>query len=473
MPTVYSTILVGLLFAAGLAVTLWRGPRTAFILLAMPAFIMLPEVPNVILPLIPDPGAGFGVMYGILLGIILRGGEPFTFRWNLVDTVVVLIALAQIINSTVTERFWVGVSSSGTMFLGWLGPYFLARLAFQSARERKLALQVLIACVAVLAFFAMIETRLWPHYYRNIIHRVLGLGTLVAMAYRRYGFFRADTAFSHPIYLGNACVAIIGMLIVLGWTTGKKPRDWQMWLPVSAMIFALMTSISFGAYSAMAAAVLCFVLMRYFKPIRQWLGTCALLGVVLGFVITAALWSIDAHIKSSDPIFQRSFLQRVRIIQHAWEFAATSGLWGYGAHIDAERLGIESVDNAYLLFAMRQGWVYLVLWLILPVVLGWRAAKAFRTVRRPQILTPLAVGVACVFGVMVGMYSVWSAWDFVSIWIILLGFVVTLMDMYLQAPARRLPPPPRRAVAAEPAPRRQPLPRDEPVIMTPRMEPFA
>jgi hypothetical protein len=448
VPSVLSNLLVCLLFAIGLGITLARGPRTAFLILALPCTILLAEVPKMVLPFLPDPGAGFGAMYGILLGIVVRGGEPFTFRWNVVDTLVVLIALAQVVSSVMTERLYIGVSSWGTMFLGWLGPYFLARLAFQSFQDRRRALRVLIFCAAVIAFFALIETRLWPHFYRNIIHRVLGLGTLVAMAYRRCGFFRADTAFSHPIYLGNACVAMIGMLVLLGWTTGRKPRDWQMWLPIAGMLFALMTSISFGAYSALAAAVLCFVLMRYFRPVRQWLWVLAIAGVVLGFMVTASLWSIDAHINASDPTFQRSFLQRVRIIQHAWEFAATSGLWGYGVNIDVNQLGMASIDNAYLLFAMRQGWVYLILWLLLPVALAWRASKAFATVRRPEYLTPLAAGTACIFGVMVGMYSVWSAWDFVSIWIVLLGFVVTLTDMHLQTPLRRVTPVGRRSMTA-------------------------
>jgi hypothetical protein len=82
---------------------------------------------------------------------------------------------------------------------------------------------------------------------------------------------------------------------------------------------------------------------------------------------------------------------------------------------------------------MRQGWVYLSLWLLLAVALASRAAKAFRTVRRPELLTPLAASVACLFGVMVAMNTVWSAWDFVSLWIALLGFTASLMDFHLYA----------------------------------------
>jgi hypothetical protein len=456
-----SILLVFLIFAVALAVTLWRGPRTAFILLGLPCIILLSEVPHWDLPIMPDPGAAFGAMYGILLGIVLRGGEPFTFRWCSIDYLVILIAVAQVISSAMTENWYTGVSSSGTMFLGWLGPYFLARLAFQSMSDRRRALRVVIFCVAVIAFFALIETRLWPHFYRNLVRAALGMGRVDTIAYRRFDFFRADSAFDHPIYLGNACLSLIGMVIILARTTGISMKDWRVWVTIGAAIFAVITSISYGSYMGFAATVVFFVALRYGRLVRRILPVLTVLAIAFVFMVTMWMRTLSTDVKAGTPAWEGSFRTRVLIVKRGWKFAADAGLWGHGINISQDELGLKSVDNAYLLFAMRQGWVYLTLWLLLAVAIAIRAARAFRTVHRADLLTPLAGAVACLFGVMVALNTVWSSWDFVSIWIALLGFTASLIDFHIYARPGRT----RRVAVSAASPEAR---RNEPLVASSR-----
>jgi hypothetical protein len=50
---------------------------------------------------------------------------------------------------------------------------------------------------------------------------------------------------------------------------------------------------------------------------------------------------------------------RAKIVQNSMPFASTAGLFGYGNTIRHSQLALESVDNSYMLFTMRRGFVYL------------------------------------------------------------------------------------------------------------------
>jgi hypothetical protein len=446
------------IFLVALGVTIARGPLIAFILVSLPCIFLLPEVPKIDIQLLPDPGAAFGAMYGILIGTLVRGGEPWTIHWNSIDTLVILIAVAKVINSVLTEYVYTGVSSSGAMFLGWVGPYFLARLAFQSVPARRQALKVVIFSIAVIAFFTLIETRLYPHFYRQQIHRLLGLPPLDQLAYLRYGFFRADGPFSHPIYLGNACIGLIGLTAILAATTPGGSRRWWVGGAILAAVFSVATSISYGSYLGLTATVLFYLSMRYWGWVRRNLRWLAIGAVACGFALTLALRMVSPVVNDSMPDTERSFRIRVLIIRHSWDFVESAGLFGHGIWIDPTVLQLESVDNSYLLWAMREGWVYLALWLLIPIVLGARASRAFRRTQDPRQREPLVRGLACIFGVMVAMYTVWADWDYVTIWTVLLGFTVSLAECYDRLPARTLPRGTARPVAARPALASRPAP---------------
>ncbi len=458
-PSLVSNLVVLFIFLTAVIVTVARGPLIAFILVSLPCMLLLPEIPPVDIQLLPDPGAAFGAMYGILLGLLVRGGEPWTIRWNIIDTLVILIAVDKVINAVLTEYVYTGVSSSGAMFLGWIGPYFLARLAFQSVPARRQALYVVVFSIGVIAFFTMIETRLWPHFYRQKIHQILGLATLDQLAYYRYGFFRADGPFSHPIYLGNACIGLIGLVTILSATTPGGSKRWWARASVLAAVFALVTSISYGSYLGLTATVMFYLVMRYWSWVRANLRWFAIAAVICGFAATLVLKSFDSNLAASTSEADRSFRIRVLIIQNSWNFVTSAGLFGHGIWIDQSKLKLESVDNAYLLWAMREGWVYLALWLLIPITLAGRAARAFRMTRDPKQREPLVRGLACVFGVMVSMYTVWADWDYVTIWTVLLGFTVSLIDCYFRPAAQRAMPRPMERSHAMPPRRMQTPPR--------------
>jgi hypothetical protein len=243
---------------------------------------------------------------------------------------------------------------------------------------------------------------------------------------------------------------------ILSATTQGGAKRWWVRASILAAVFALVTSISYGSYLGLTATICFYLVMRYWGWVRANLRWLAIAAVIGGFAVTLALRSFSSVVTEGMSGAEQSFRVRVLIIQRSWDFVVSAGPFGHGIWIDQNKLKLESVDNAYLLWAMREGWVYLALWLLIPITLAGRAARAFRMTPDAKQREPLVRGLACVFGVMVAMYTVWADWDYVTIWTVLLGFTVSLVDCYFRAPARSMPrrvmaPPPRRQGASSAA----------------------
>src|SRR5690606_29552051 len=145
----------------GVIVTLARGAGMGFALVYLPALLLFNNLKNVELPGIPDVAAQTAAIYGILLASAPRIGERLGIRFNLMDGLVLVFWVAAVATALATEQVYPGVSTAGSHFLAYVAPYFLARVAFLSHELRRTILNVLMACTAVLTFFAFIEFRLW------------------------------------------------------------------------------------------------------------------------------------------------------------------------------------------------------------------------------------------------------------------------------------------------------------------------
>jgi hypothetical protein len=131
---------------------------------------------------------------------------------------------------------------------------------------------------------------------------------------------------------------------------------------------------------------------------------------------------------------QDSMFIRALIVQNSMPFVSRAGLFGWGNTIRHSDLALESVDNSYMLSTMRRGFVYLFLFLMIPVVLAIRSIKAFRRARfRAQVL-PLAAGLSIVIGIMAAMYTVWFGFAYSILWIMMVGLTASMMDVLIDGP---------------------------------------
>src|SRR5438045_6610307 len=153
-------------------------------------------------------------MYGILGGIVIKGGEGLNFRFGIADGVILAMSISSIITAGLTESLWTAVNMFGLEFMGFLMPYFLARALFHDPPARRRGMWILIVCVFFLSFFALIELRLWPFFLSRWLRPMglfIGQNTMVMM---RFHLFRTQLTFHHPIDTGHASLLLTSLTAV-------------------------------------------------------------------------------------------------------------------------------------------------------------------------------------------------------------------------------------------------------------------
>ena len=437
-----------LYFAVSLYFALFEGVGACLAFCYIPALLLFRAVNGYEIKAgIPELSAINVASMAMLLGMLLRVNKKFTFRWRLVDTIVLLAPLLTIISAmstenvgTTYENLHTGYNEAMKQIFGWIVPYFAARGSFSSERTRRQCLWGLIASIFVLTPFALIEMRLWPQFYYQVMTRT-GLQLMNdPLVMSRLGYFRAQVSFTHPIFFGDACLSMLVLVLVLAHTTSIGTRNWLVRVAAACVAFEIVCSLSFGPFFGFIAGILVFLLLYYTTTARAMLVPLSLvaIGVVVAFTYHLAVTPLPE--RPRDRSIDDSFYIRRMIIQHSWPLIMNAGWFGHGRVMspdDLKELKLESVDNAYILFAMCRGWLYAGVWVLLPLLVGWRAVKGIRAYKSSNAhVFPLAVGTAGVMGVSAAFYGVWAGWagePYTMLWLITIGFTMSLSDMCIEA----------------------------------------
>lgn len=427
-----SFLSIGVIFLFAVAATLSWGAGTALAVVYLPVLILLNMLRELALPGVPDIGAGSAVIYGIMLASVPRLGESMGIRINLVDLLILALTGSAMITSMITERLYTGVSTAGSYFLTFVGPYFLARVAFVSPKNRERALWGILCCLPVLVLFALIEVRFWPHFYMDLLSKFKIYQSATDVAMRRYGLFRAQVSFAHPIDFGNASVILLGMVYALAGSTKVGLKNIYVRGALLGLLFCALTSLSFTSYIALAALAAIFIVLRWFRLARSMLVAGVILGMLGGVMVTGLFLKVNPNADDDAGALEGSVRNRALIIQSSLEKVKSAGPFGFGSKLSQEELGIESVDNTYLLLIMRQGWLYMAMWLAIPLVLAWRGGRALKRCSGDNERRPVVGALATIFALMVAMYTVWFGFTYALLWMLALGLTVTLTDICLE-----------------------------------------
>jgi len=85
----------------------------------------------------------------------------------------------------------------------------------------------------------------------------------------RYGFYRPAASFAHPIYLGNAMLAVMGLIWVLGRLQHGARFPLRIRAGIGMSIGAILASLSFSAYNGMLSAVV-ILLVAQMEPLSSF-----------------------------------------------------------------------------------------------------------------------------------------------------------------------------------------------------------
>jgi hypothetical protein len=366
------------------------------------------------------PGAA---IYGILIGGSLHGRWP-SFRPTFVDYIVALLLVAYVISNVANGKVWSGFSVLGTMGLALAAPYFIVRSTFEQRSVQRQAVAVLIVVIAVISIFALIEMRLWPWYYANLLSDIGLAEPINNRPFRRF-LFRATTSFLHPIDLGNSAALVFAAIIILARRSATPlARPWILAGLVAALL-AWFAALSYSSYFGLAAGLCLYLILDRFGRARRLLVPGVLVVILVGCIFTVNLASAPLGERPANdaPPLELSYWVRHAIISRAWEGVKTAGLFGWGIHLDSV-VEMQSVDNAYIGIAMRKGWVALGLWLALPIRVAAVASRGLRRARTRQQIQAILVSVSAVVGTMVAMFTVWFGFVYASLFMIVVALAV-------------------------------------------------
>lgn len=423
-----------LIFFAALGTGLMGGVATAFALVYIPVLLLLDIIPSMSIERLWDLSPSYAAVVGMAIALVFEPPTARSFKWNIVDWTVILLAITAIISGMVTEQMYTGVNFLGLQMMGFVLPYYFARITFRSPDGRRKLLWALVACSMVMGFFALVEMRLWPFFYRRLLQAVGLVHFGPRMAYYRFGLFRAESTMDHPIYLGNACLSAVGMIMMLAAATGITLRNQYVWYGLLAAGAGLLGCLSFSPYNGLLFAAAVYFALLKFSWVRNAIVPIVVTGVLMGLAVTISIAEAPMPVQKGDGSLAGSLYIRQLIIKNSWDMATSAGPFGHGRVIRKADINLDSVDNTYVLFAMTRGWVFVSLWCFLGIAVAMRVGKAFRACVSWVQVSILSAGMASVIGIMVAMYTVWAGWagePYTMMWLTSVAATTTAAELIL------------------------------------------
>lgn len=438
-PQVIATLVIIGITLAAFCTTFWGSVPATFTYVLLPSLLLIFNVPEFLIQGLPDVTTLAAVGYGTVCAYLLKGGEPLRFRFHIIDGIIVGLSLISATSAAVAEDLWPGVSAFGQDFFQWLVPYFMARTTFTQPYYRLRSAQMLAVLAMCIAPFALWEMRMDPTFYARKIMQPFGLTNVAwVLVLKRFGLARAQASFSHPIDLGIGGAIVACMIVVLATTTGRKLTTPWVMAGIAAAGVMTLCSLSFTSFVAVAAMGGIFLAARLTR-FTSWLLLPMSFGVIIAYAAFTA-YLIETPVErpeNEDVAYSSSYYMRHVIIQQTWPEARNAGWFGHGPMWSVEATtGLNSLDNAYLLFIIRQGWLYFAGFLLLLTAVNIYGGMAMGQVRNGIARTPVAAGVGGLIGTMLGMYTVFFGFVYARLFVILLGLTVTMCQMVFQRTAQ-------------------------------------
>jgi hypothetical protein len=437
----FNYLVMGLLTVLALALAAARGPRAALWWIWPIGVLLVPTQVGV--PLV----GGFileGQTLPVLLLVIplLASRNDRAPRWGLCDAMALALYATQNASDLANQKY---ATLTWLMYLClWLGPYLIGRLYLSGEADLARALRPLAAFLAIAAVSVILES---VGGY-NLLRILTGQKGAVGGA-RRLGLYRAKGGMAHPIFLGMT----LTLMMPLALAAARRARDragptWWLGLP------ALLLAAIFGALSRgpLAAALLTLSIYLFARR-RDWRLPLALAWVVGGAALLVSPESLREALLSFSG--EAAKIEDARVItvgdeeytytssDHRWllfkvyaQPLARAGLVGYGSGgkiglIDEdERGGLKqfySIDNNYVAYTLKHGYLGIGLFVALAVVVAVRLAPV---ASRPGPLAPLAAGLlGAIVGVALGLATVGLSTDWAALWAFAVGLGVRTAEL--------------------------------------------
>ncbi|MQX37096.1 O-antigen ligase family protein [Roseospira navarrensis] len=273
-----------------------------------------------------------------------------TIRPSLADGLIVIHVMWASVAILVLHGV-VRIEAVGIYAIEVLGAYFLARTQIRSPKAFMQAFVILLVAAAVMLPLAIFESVT----NKNVFSMLLGSFSVSRGFYGvRLGYFRAQTAFDHPILHGMVFGSLLAPAMYLTYKRTRIIRSlFRALLPVSTTMF----SLSSGAFTLLAVQLLAFAWDKVVKVASKWKILATL--IIAGYVVVDLLsdrtpYQVAISYLSLSP---GSAYNRILI----WNFASDDlfrnpifGI-GFNAWDMPDWMHSNSTDNFWLVTALRYG----------------------------------------------------------------------------------------------------------------------
>ena len=320
-------------------------------------------------------GAHLNVHRTMMLILII----PLLFRWVsgrapgkiLLPDILIVLGVLWMLLALVANH------PPGEIFVFWLsqatetlGPYLLARLIIRDRESFLFFVKSFAVIVLFLLPFAMIESVTGRTILVDIFEKIPGTGVPGNVGYgERLGLTRAQVTFEHPILYGAYCAIPFALVIVALQADATISRTGR-WLRAVGIAAAVFFSVSSGALAAIVVQTGLMLWDRILRTMKaRWHLFTGLFAMGYAFVDIVSNRAPLVVLISYVTFSTSTAYNRVLIWRYGTDDVMNSPLFGIGLH-DWTRPPwmVSSVDNFWLLWAMRYGLVGFLL-LALPILL--------------------------------------------------------------------------------------------------------
>lgn len=402
-------IFVPALIAAYVAWT--RSPAQAFLHVYLPVLFLCPEYYRWVTPGLPDPTFSEATILPIVAIYFFREGRQW--RFTVTDVLVAgyawCVAFAEYLNAGYADAQNLMFDMLATV----LFPYVLAKGLIESQGLRYHVgrrMVFLLFCVAVLSMW---EFKMGFPLWRPVFDRFFPDVYVGWVTTKRWGFARTAGPYAHAILAGLMMVVGFRLQRWLEWS-GAWGATFR-WLPnlqvskariLTGGLFlgALMTLVRGPWMGGVLAAGITAIGRARNRKRAIWAAGIAL--VLAG--IPAVLWFISyvsvgrggaASLSQETAAYRKELFERYVDIalDHAW--------WGWGTSGYPILPGMVSVDNHYLLVALRYGFLALACFMLIFIVMAARLGRMMFTQTLPgtrdNALVATLLGVYGAFGLSI------------------------------------------------------------------------
>jgi hypothetical protein len=399
----------------------------------------------------------------------------FNFRLGPCDWAILAMIGVHIASDVVNDGFSISILLRA--YGEWFMPYVAGRLAFQRIDDVRWALPLAAGVSLVLAMQGVVEAilSLRPNLFEFVAMQERpvpkGIESNAANA-SRWGFKRAYGPLMHSLYFGVVQVILMPWLLYAGQRMMRNRTDepggkgWLWSIPVTAVGVA--SSLSRGPFLAIGA--LLYGMFWVLAPrTRVVLGVIGVVAVLAMIAISGPLLnqldaltgedlagqttkSADGEVKFTSAGARKLLFT---IYAHPMKHA---GLLGYGTNACSsfppdvplnEPVGrVKSVDNAYILFTLRFGYLGLLMFLAINVTAAWQFLSLADTATG-DLRVWLAAMAGMVVTAMLMFMLVWMPQDVGFIYLFSLGASSGLV-LDPKTPAKEGKQRRRRSVTREP-----------------------